>query len=540
MLPLALIPNFLAAKSLLTLSIKRIKYFIDSKFRDHVQPVPGSVLYCDLLFAVEHSGIYLGYAQIADIVVDNLTSADSHVQLSTASEFTSRSILGRMIYVSCEKHGAVGHPRVAKHAESRIGERRFYGLVFKNCHTFSTQCVEKSNQSHDGWSIEIPSTWEPTISDLKRIARKKLGATQWRLWDWDGSLANDPPPEPDWEALQDHFANLPLTPENMALILDELAETRDYEEEIEEENIPDTVRQRLRALEIQLENICTEYKKAKNFLVQCPGAVLSYADLKNCPEDFSALAQELRSNASIKELARKMGRDHISETRKKRGFIPEASRKEVHGTHFSNDLMRLLPSELLNLEDEVLEHLFYARLLESRLHTYELSGTILAPGDTDENMQQRTGPIVACLDTSSSMSGMPLLKAKALLLLMANLLIQEQRSLHVLLFGAQGELIEFSMDDAKDISGLLRFMRQGFGGGTDFKAPLDRALQIIAEHPAYQKADVLMISDGDCTLPDDFSKFLLERKQSLNCMVYSVLCSGTRVEDYFSDEVIVL
>ena len=336
------------------------------------------------------------------------------------------------------------------------------------------------------------------------------------------------------------MANLPLTPENMLRIVDELAETRDYEEEIADEPIPDAIRQRLRSQGQLLENSCTEYEKAKDFLAQCHGAALSYTDLKDSPEDFSALAQALRGNASIKELARKMGRNYISETRKKKGRIPEASRSEVHGTHRSNDLMRLLPSELLSFEDEALENLFYARLLESRLHTYELSGTLLAPGDSEENMQQRTGPVVACLDTSSSMAGMPLLKAKALLLTIANLLMQEQRSLHVLLFGSQGELLEFSMDDAKDSAGLLRFMRQGFGGGTDFKAPLDRAFQIIAENPTYQKADVLMISDGDCTLPDDFIKDLPARTQALNCMVYSVLCAGNRVADSFSDEVMVL
>lgn len=57
------------------------------------------------------------------------------------------------------------------------------------------------------------------------------------------------------------------------------------------------------------------------------------------------------------------------------GSRSKASRSEVHGTHLSDDLMRMLPSELLNLEDEALEHLFYARLLEKRLQTYELSGT---------------------------------------------------------------------------------------------------------------------------------------------------------------------
>ena len=37
------------------LGLKTLKYFIDSTFRDQVTPEPGSVLYCDLWVAVEHS-----------------------------------------------------------------------------------------------------------------------------------------------------------------------------------------------------------------------------------------------------------------------------------------------------------------------------------------------------------------------------------------------------------------------------------------------------------------------------------------------------
>ena len=59
-------------KAGLPLGLKTLKYFIDSTFRDQVTPEPGSVLYCDLWVAVEHSGIYLGDGRIANIVVDLL------------------------------------------------------------------------------------------------------------------------------------------------------------------------------------------------------------------------------------------------------------------------------------------------------------------------------------------------------------------------------------------------------------------------------------------------------------------------------------
>ena len=529
------------------LGIKSIKYFIDSTLRDHVQPMPGSVLYCDLWVAVEHSGIYVGDGQISNIVVDGAAMAS--VERCGPQSFTSKSMLGRKIYVSCNQNGAVGHPWVARGADAHVGERSFYGLVIKNCHEFSTKCVEYVGHAASDKSLEdqvwswVPdlATWEPTLKHLKSTAEDKLGASTWRLWDWDGSIANNPPPEPDWQALADELAHMPLNPESIAQIRAGLAEMQAYEAEIANENIPAAMRQKLRAHTQLMEDIAAKYEEVKDFLAQCPGAGFSYADLQAAGgEDFTALAQALRGNAAIQELARKMGRAYISEQRKKQTRIPQASRSEVHGTHRSDDVMRLLPSELLNLEDEALENLFYARLLEKQLQTYELQGTTLIPGETTEAQRKRTGPVVACLDTSGSMGGTPLLKAKALLLAIANILRQEERSLHVLLFGAADEIREFALEDAQHSAGLLHFLRQGFGGGTNFEAPLARAMQIIEQHPAYEKADVLMISDGDCQLSDHFCQHLHQRKAALDCMVYSVLCDGQRVADGFSDEVAVL
>ena len=56
----------------------------------------------------------------------------------------------------------------------------------------------------------------------------------------------------------------------------------------------------------------------------------------------------------------------------------------------------------------------------------------------------------------------------------------------------------------------------------------------------YAKADVLMLSDGDCRLSEAVLQQLEQAKQQLECRVYSVLCNGIRTEDDFSDEVVVL
>jgi uncharacterized protein with von Willebrand factor type A (vWA) domain len=69
---------------------------------------------------------------------------------------------------------------------------------------------------------------------------------------------------------------------------------------------------------------------------------------------------------------------------------------------------------------------------------------------------------------------------------------------------------------------------------------LKRALAIIEAQDSYQKADVLMISDGDCGLSTEFVETLNGKKAALDCSIYTVLCAGSRIDDKFSDEVVVL
>lgn len=546
MLPLiAAIPAVLTVARLVAskLVFKPIKYFIDSQFRDSVTPVPGSVLYADLLGLVEHSGIYVGNGQISNIEVEGF--AEGAVRRCGPSSFVSKSALSKKIYVSCNSQGAVGHDDVAAGADNHVGERSFYGLVIKNCHQFSEKCVNyaerRDGEEESSDHSELNETWEPTITSLKSAAKERLGATKWRLWNWQDEP--EPDPEPDWDAINQAFESMPLNEQTVAHLRQELAAAQAYEAEIADENIPANVRKRLAAFGQLLSDISTTYEQAKPLLARCPGADFSYAQLKAMGEDFAALAAEMGHNRQIQELVRQLGRNHIrEEDKKKQTRIPQCSKTEVHGTHLSNDVMRLLPSELVNLEDDTLETLFYARLLESNLQTYELAGTThITREDVEKTpVTTTTGPVVALLDTSGSMQGQPLLKARALLLAIAGMLQKEQRSLHVVLFGSAGQLREFAMEGANQSGELLAFLRQGFGGGTDFETPLKRAFAIIQQQTTYQRADVLMISDGDCSLSDTFTQTVRTQKIALDCLIYSVLCNGQRVSDSFSDEVMVL
>lgn len=520
-------------KILPSLGMKSIKSFIDNNFREKVVPIEGSVLYSDLLMGAEHSGIYIGNNEISNIIVRKL--GEGLVRKSSPSDFTDKSLLHNKIYVSCDKKGAVGDLDVCNGAISHIGEQSFYGLVFSNCHSFSTKCVNYSRQNHMIKSLfsfnDIDETWETTIKLLKDSAKIKLGATKWKLWDWQNT--NEQIEQPNTQELINQLRDMPLNAQSIELIKKELEESLEYIREVSDENIPEQARRILVSYSEDIKKIDDKYEEAKEFIEISNGGY-SYNDLINLKEDFSSLVKEMKLNQSIKNIVEKLGRNHISEFKKSKSKICKRNKTEVFGIHKSNDLMRLLPSELLNLEDEDLEVLFYSKFLEESLLTYELAGKTKT-----EEEHKKKGPVIACLDTSGSMGGTPIIKAKSLLLSISKILEKENRSLYVILFSDVNQIKELNIQDLSESNKLLAFINQNFGGGTDFVTPLNRSIEIIQSKEEYHKADVLMITDGYCSIPDNTIKTIKEKQSQLDFSIYTIICNGVNKETCdFSDEVI--
>ena len=110
---------------------------VDNVIRDSVEPVPGSVLYCDLFPGVaDHSGIYVGGGDEC-IVELSKTNSRSIIQRVTPQEFSSTGT-GISIYVSCHNTEAVGNKSIARTALDMVGtDIGAYSLFLNNCHMFS-------------------------------------------------------------------------------------------------------------------------------------------------------------------------------------------------------------------------------------------------------------------------------------------------------------------------------------------------------------------------------------------------------------------
>lgn len=141
---------------------------VDNFLRKTVSPVPGSVVYCDLL-AVEHSGIYVGGGQIIHL------DGSGHIEIVDADAFINR--LGGFntaisIYVSCTDESPAGSEAVAQRARAVLGKQRSYNLLLNNCHQFASGCLSGNFDNADNF-----------LAFLKTSAKERLGANSWRVWE---------------------------------------------------------------------------------------------------------------------------------------------------------------------------------------------------------------------------------------------------------------------------------------------------------------------------------------------------------------------
>lgn len=197
------------------------------------------------------------------------------------------------------------------------------------------------------------------------------------------------------------------------------------------------------------------------------------------------LARRLRDDEQLKKLAILAGRFRRIAATKRRTKVRRGA-EEVVDVEQGGDVARLLPVELARIAHPRLRLSALRDVLEQNALQYRLEGT-----DT-----LGKGPIVVCLDKSSSMAGPPDLWATAVALALLGVAREEGRTFALLAFDAG---LKFEAVVAKGDGLPEHGLFVPCDGGTDIDGVLVRALDIVAEHPGdLSRADVVLITDGEC------------------------------------------
>lgn len=183
---------------------------------------------------------------------------------------------------------------------------------------------------------------------------------------------------------------------------------------------------------------------------------------------------------------------------------------ETRGIERSGEIARMLPVEASMLGHPKLRLVWHARRAERALLTYRVEGieverTWVEREEMVETEGKRPrperGPIIAVLDTSGSMHGLPEQVAKAIVLEATRTAHAEKRRCFLYAFSGPGQIVEHELDlSPEGVGRLLSFLGFSFGGGTDETGVMEKVLARLKEND-WQKADVVFVSDGQWAAP---------------------------------------
>jgi len=228
------------------------------------------------------------------------------------------------------------------------------------------------------------------------------------------------------------------------------------------------------------------------------------------------LGKKLADNAKLKKLATMVGRMKQQALALRRTVFERAD-AETYEITLGADLSRILPQELLSLHHPVLRHDFLRRLVEGQLAQYALRAR-------DERGK---GPMVVCIDGSSSMAGEKEIWAKAVSLTLLDIAQRQRRPFRSICFAAADtplQVIDLNRRQAylADLGSVLELAEYFPGGGTDFQKPLDAAVECLRKS-TLQRGDIVFITDGECHVDPTWLHGFQEAKRHLGFAVFSVL-----------------
>lgn len=183
-------------------------------------------------------------------------------------------------------------------------------------------------------------------------------------------------------------------------------------------------------------------------------------------------------------------------------------------------LHEAVPSELAMLASEPLRLDLHLRAAESAVITHRYRGAVVG----------EMGPVVVCVDTSSSMDKFEHGEsreawAKALLLRLLQLVREQGRPATVILFASAGDLFTVDLPDGScAVEDLIELIETSLGGGTNFWSPLAAGLAAAQRMQADRKglADLVLLSDGECRLSDRQLRDVLAGKASARLRIHVV------------------
>jgi uncharacterized protein with von Willebrand factor type A (vWA) domain len=187
-------------------------------------------------------------------------------------------------------------------------------------------------------------------------------------------------------------------------------------------------------------------------------------------------------------------------------------RGEKYSLEYGNDLSRVISSEYATLAMPETVPIFLRKYQNRRLLQYRRR----------ERVRKGGGDIIVCLDESDSTRD-DASWGKALALTLLDTAARGGRKFALVHFADSSRVKtdvfkpgQYTTDDV--FSAAETFL----GGGTDFESPLREAVRLMV-HENFTNADIVFVTDGVCTLPEEFQDEFRKSKAERGFPVTGIL-----------------
>jgi uncharacterized protein with von Willebrand factor type A (vWA) domain len=203
--------------------------------------------------------------------------------------------------------------------------------------------------------------------------------------------------------------------------------------------------------------------------------------------------ERIRRSDKLKKLTDMIGRFKESAITEQKKKVKNGA-TEIHSVTTGNDIQSLLPSELALLTKEQTKPEFYSKFNEKRTLQYS----------KESNKSKNKGPIIICVDCSGSMSGDEEMWSKAMAMGVLEVAQMQKRDYGCILYSSTADDPIIIGKDEISPEKTITICESFEGGGTNFERPLQKALDMIKNSKTWKEADIMFITDGDCSTSDTF------------------------------------
>lgn len=241
------------------------------------------------------------------------------------------------------------------------------------------------------------------------------------------------------------------------------------------------------------------------------------------PIDLLLKLSRLTNNSRLEKIVKTAGRmTRVAFNARSKSKSP-ATFGAVNGIEAATlNLSGLLPCEVALLADEGTEDIALAKLLRGDALKFQY-----------EEETTKQGPLVLCIDGSSSMAGDPEVLSRAFMIAIAKICKKTRRNMTVIYFTRDIESrYHLNYRSSSYETELLYAAVASFRGGTNFDLPLKESVKVITKESTYKKADILFLTDGDCFVSPDIEKLIQKTQKEKNLRLFTLLMDeGSMLHD---------